>query len=228
MERTPALRLVALAAGLTLALSACTSEDPASSTGENGTANGADGQGTAGPDGATETGDGLQGEPGRNGWLCDYVSPSGTNLAAGGEAVSPRSLVVQDDDEGWVCEVLSGGAGEQEPIIRLSVLPGEEAREEMRAEAEALDYERGPTYLGHSYISAGRVTGLTQCRVPGEDDFVPYTLLGESLLSDDAETTDVLRSSLALAAQGLDRGLGCNPRQVVSDMADDAESTTAP
>lgn len=223
--RNRSLRSTAtVAAGLALLLSSCTtSEDPTPTP-------------TATEDAAATSDDGLEGTEGRNGWLCEYVNASAVNAAAGGEAVTPRQRIVEDDEDAWVCEVLSGGPGEQEPIIRLSILLGEQARAEARERAEAAEgVEPGPEHLGRSYISPGLVTGLTSCVRPGatqRDDQVPHTLIGESFLVDDQEVTEDLRGALSSMAQGLDKGLGCSPKQAVIDQADsdgdDAGTTTAP
>ena len=216
--RTRTLSVAAAGLAATLALAACTSDDPVT-PGDPTTPAG---------DAATTSDDGLEGTAGKNGWLCDYVSPSAVEAAAGGEAVSPRQRIVTDDEDSWVCEVLSGGAGEQEPIIRLSIELGPEAREAARERAEAADgVEPGPQYLGLSFVSPGLVTGLTSCVRPGatkRSDQIAHTLVGESLKVTDAEVTDDLRSSLALMAQNLDKGLGCSPKAAIADQA--AETTS--
>ena len=200
-----------------LALTACTSEDPAppAPTGTD--------------DAAVTSDDGLEGGVGTNGYLCNYVSPSATEAAAGGTAETPRERVVRDDEDGWVCEVLSGGVGAQEPVIRLSILLGEEARAEAREVAEAADgVEPGPDYLGLSFVSPGLVTGLTSCTAPNatsRTEQIPYTLVAEGLGVVDEATTEDLRSALTSMAQNLDRGLGCMPKQARADQAD---GTTAP
>lgn len=211
--------LLPLTAALALILASCTSEDPATGTP------------SATQDAAVTSDDGLEGGPGVNGWLCQYVSPSATAAAAGGTAVTPRERIVQDDEDSWVCEVLTGGAGEQEPVIRLSILLGEEAREQARQRAEAADgVEPGPDYLGLSFVSPGLVTGLTSCTEPGAENRsqqVPYSLVGEALGVVDDETTEDLRSALTTAARNLDQAVGCTPSQAIADM-DGGSATTAP
>lgn len=199
------LSVPTLAVTTVLTVGACTSEDPATETSTSGT-----------DDAAVTSDDGLQGEVGGNGYLCQYVSPATADAAAGGTAVTPRGLVTEDDEDGWVCDVLSGGPGEQEPVLRLSIHLGEEARAEARARAEAEDgVEPGPEYLGLSFISPGLVTGLTSCTAPdatNRADQIPYTLVGESLTIIDEEMTDEVRSALALMAQNLDKSVGCAPK----------------
>lgn len=205
--------------GLALTLSACTSEDAGTARGTAGTAD----------DAALTSDDGLQGQSPQNGWLCEYVSPSAVDAAAGGKAVTPRSLTVQDDEKAWVCEVLSGGKDEQEPIVRLTIALGEEGRATAGQRAEAAQgVQPGPDYLGRSFISPGLVTGLTSCTAPKATDRsqqIPYTLVAEAFKVTTPEVTDDLRSALTIAAQGLDKSLGCSPKQASKDQA---AATTAP
>lgn len=215
--RAPHLLPVTAVTALALALTACTSEDPV------------DEVPPATDDASVTSDDGLEGGPGSNGWLCQYVSPSATDAAAGGTAETPRERIVEDDEDSWVCEVLTGGPGEQRPVVRLSILIGEEFRAEARERAEAApDVEQGPDYLGLSFISPGLVTALTSCTDPAatnRSQQVPYTLVGEALEVVDEETTEDLRSSLTTAARNLDQGVGCTPGQA---LADQEAATTAP
>lgn len=211
------LSLLTAPALLALALTACTSQEPVTETP------------TVTDDAAVTSDDGLEGGTGSNGWLCNYVSPAAAAAAAGGTAETPRERIVQDDEDGWVCEVLSGGQGEQEPVVRLSILLGEQARVEARERAESAEgVEPGPDYLGLSFVSPGMVTGLTSCTTPGaadRTDQMPYTLIGETLGVVDEATTENLRSALSTMAQNLDRGVGCAPRQAVEEQA---AATSAP
>lgn len=213
--RFPTLSLPAVAAGLTLALTACTSDtaDPTPTV----------------DDTAVTSDDGLEGEAGNQGWMCQYVSPRAVEVLAGGEAQTPRQLVTEDDPDSWVCDVLVGGPGEQEPLARLSIMLGEEARQSARARAESEDgVERGPDYLGVSFLSPGLVTGLTLCTAPDATsarDKIPYSLVIESFGETGPEATDRLRQALTEAAKNLDGTMGCSPRRAV---AEDASQTTAP
>lgn len=222
--RTSTSRLAAGLAAAALALSGCTSDEPTPSS----TSGSQDDSGDA----AVTSDDGLTGEPGVNGWLCQYFSPSLVEKAAGGTAVTPRGHVVVDDPQTWECEVLTGGPGEQEPILRVGIYLGEEARDDRRAAAEAAEgMEPGPDYLGVSYVSPGLATALTMCTAPEatrRDDRIPYTLVAEALGQTTPEITQGLVSSLTTVAQNLDQGLGCSPKQAISEMGDDAAQTTAP
>ncbi|GGK58238.1 hypothetical protein [Ornithinimicrobium pekingense] len=215
--RTRTLTLPAVLAGLALLAGACTSED-------------ADPRPTA-EDTANATDDGLEGQAGNQGWMCQYVSPTAVELAAGGEAQTPRELISVDDEDSWVCDVLVGGAGEQEPVIRLSIELGEEARTAARARAEGAEgVEPGPDHLGVSFVSPGLVTGLTLCTAPdatSATEKIPYSLVAESLGETDAEATEHLERALTETAKNLDRTLGCSPRRAVEE-EQDAAQTTAP
>lgn len=216
--RTPARSLAAATVGLTLLLSACTSEsgDPEPSAP-------ADAEGTATAD------DGLEGEAGNRGWMCQYVSPTAVELANGGEAETPRQLVTEDDAENWACDVLVGGPGQQEPLIRLGIRLGEDARAAARQRAEGESgVETGPEHLGVSFVSPGMVTGLTLCADPQSSDArdrIPYSLTIESLGETDAETTDHLQRALTETAKNLDRNLGCSPKRALEE---EAGATSAP
>ena len=216
--RTPARSLAAATVGLTLLLSACTSEsgDPEPSAS-------ADAEETATAD------DGLEGEAGNRGWMCQYVSPTAVELANGGEAETPRQLVTEDDAENWACDVLVGGPGQQEPLIRLGIRLGEDARAAARQRAEGEQgVETGPDHLGVSFVSPGMVTGLTLCADPRSSDArerIPYSLTIESLGETDAETTDHLERALTETAKNLDRNLGCSPKRALEE---EAGATSAP
>ncbi|MFK5635737.1 hypothetical protein [Ornithinimicrobium sp. LYQ103] len=211
--------LTATALVAVLGLTACTSEEPTPTPSTD----------EATSSGGTTTDDGLEGGPGTNGWMCQYASPDAVSAVAGEEPTTVRELVVQDDAEGWVCQVLVGGAGEQETVLTVSVLLGEEYRDAARARAESADgAEPGPAYLGVSFLSPGLVTGLTLCTAPDaarSDDRIPYTLVAESLAETGEDATDALRATLGEAARSLDQGLGCSPQAA---LAEDAATTTAP
>lgn len=205
-----------LTAGLALTLSACTSgtldDEPTTD------------------DAAVTSDDGLEGTAGNQGWMCNYVSPTAIELANGSAPQTTRMLVTEDTEDSWVCEVLVGGKGEQEPVIELAIHLGEEAREEARAEAEGADgVQPGPDHLGVSFISPGRVTGLTMCKDPQSDDVldkIPYTLVATSLGETDAKTTEHLQRTLTETAKGLDKSVGCSPKRAIQE--DAAAQTDAP
>lgn len=217
LSTVPSRRGAALVAGLAVALSACTSEEPEAPP-------------VAAEDSARTSDDGLEGEPGTGtGWLCEYVSPATLRAAVGAEAQSPRQLVTEDDEDSWVCEVLVGGPGEQEPAVRLAIQLGEEARDLARERAEAAAQVRGgPEHLGVSFVSPGLVTALTLCTAPDAQDRgerIPYTLVAESLGETGEEATAGLRQALTEAAKRLDAAVGCSPSQALSD---EAAATTGP
>ncbi len=216
LSTVPSRRGAALMAGLAVALSACTSEGPTPPS--------------EAEDPVVTSDDGLEGEPGTgNGWMCDYLSPAALRAVVGEEPQSPRQLVSEDDEDTWVCEVLVGGQGEQEPVVRLTIELGEEARDRARERAENADQvSEGPEHLGVSFVSPGLVTALTLCTAPGAQDRaerIPYTLVAESLGDTGEEATSALRQALTEAARRLDSSIGCSPRQAVSE---DAAATTGP
>lgn len=160
--------------------------------------------------------DGLEGSEGTSGWYCRYLNAGLIESALGQESTTPRELVVSDTAEEWICEVLNGGPGEQDPILRVSIQLGQDAVDTARTRAEtAEDVQDGPEHLGESYLSAGLVTGLTACRLPTAqrlDDFGPLAIVLESLGQTDATTTQQLRAAASQAAQQLDQSLGCSPK----------------
>lgn len=214
--RITTLRTAAITAGLVLALGACTSEDPASDTSTD--------------DAAVTSDDGLEGSAGNRGWMCQYVSPTAIELANGGEAETPRQLTTEDDDDAWVCDVLVGGKGEQEPVVRVGIYLGDEARAEARTRAEEADgVEAGPDHLGVSFISPGLVTGLTLCTDLTASDTsvkIPYTIVIESLGETDEEVTHHLELAATEAAKSLDKGVGCSPKRAIEE--DRAAQSEAP
>lgn len=213
--RNRALTAVAAVAGLTLVLGACTSGEPDPAPTSDDT--------------AVTSDDGLEGTAGNQGWMCNYVNPKAVELANGSTPETTRMLVTEDTEDSWVCEVLVGGKGEQEPVIELSIRLGEKASEEARARAEAADgVEPGPDHLGVSFVSPGLVTGLTLCTDPQSTDAadkIPYALVAESFGDTGAETTDYLQRALTETAKGLDQSVGCSPSAALRD---EAEQTTAP
>ncbi len=214
--RNRTLTAAATAAGLALVLGACTSGDP-------------DPAPTA-DDTAVTSDDGLEGTAGNQGWMCNYVSPTAIELANGSAPGTTRMLVTEDTEDSWVCEVLVGGKGEQEPVIELSIRLGEQAREEARDRAEAADgVEPGPDHLGVSFVSPGLVTGLTMCKDPQSTDVadkIPYALVAESFGQTDEETTKKLQTALTETAKGLDQSVGCSPKLALKE--DAAAQTDGP
>lgn len=151
-----------------------------------------------------------------NGWLCDDISPDSLQTLAGGEVAAPTEVMLADDDQTWVCEARDGDT----PLMRLSLSVGEEARDAARARARELDGVRGPEYLGESYLSPTLVTGLTLCTDMGQPDagvYEPYTMVAESLVEDEGDYSEPLRSTLGTLAQRLDQGIGCSPKQARSE-----------
>lgn len=206
----------ATATGLALVLGACTS-------------GGADSAPTS-EDTAVTSDDGLEGTAGNQGWMCNYVSPTAIELANGSTPETTRMLVTEDTEDSWVCDVLVGGKGEQEPLIELSIHLGERSWAQARARAEgAKGVEPGPDHLGVSFVSPGLVTGLTMCTDPQSDDpddKIPYALVAESFRQTDATTTEHLQRAVTETAKNLDQSIGCSPKLALQQ--DAAARTTAP
>lgn len=179
---------------------------------------------------------------GGNGWLCEDMSPANLRAVAGGELAEPRELVVADDDTSWVCEAYDG----QAPLLRLSVVVGEEGREEARAlAAETEGGAAGPDYLGESVIGPRQGVAITLCTdvsgtavdndgqegadevpVAGDtegDTRVPYSITAEALGDSEEDVSEALRSTLTLTAGKLDQGFGCSPKAALEEAAQTTE-----
>ncbi|AXH97188.1 hypothetical protein [Ornithinimicrobium avium] len=212
---TRTLTVATTAAGLALVLGACTSggPEPAPTSDEA----------------AVTSDDGLEGTAGNQGWMCNYVSPTAVELANGSAPQTTRMLVTEDTEDSWVCDVLVGGKGEQEPVIELSIHLGEGAWADARARAEGAEgVEPGPDHLGVSFVSPGLVTGLTMCKDPQSDDAgdkIPYALVAESFGQTGAGATEHLERAVTETAKALDQSVGCSPKLAVEE---DAAQTTAP
>lgn len=201
---------LAAATALALALGACTSEhDPAEETTPAATEEAA-----------------ATGGPASGGWLCSYLGPSTLRAVAGQESQESQEfqeVTVQDDRQGWACEVRDG----EQPLVGISIQRGEAARVAAQERAEqAEDVRQGPEYLGVSYLSPRLVTGLTLCRdvgSPGSEEYEPYTMVAEALTDSDDDVSDELRSALTQLAATLDQTVGCSPR-----MANQAAAATTP
>lgn len=214
--RNRTLTAAATATGLALVLGACTSGGPEPAPTSDDT--------------AVTSGDGLEGSAGNRGWMCNYVSPKAIELANGSAPGTTRMLLTEDTQESWVCQVLVGGRGEQEPVVELSIRLGQAAREEARSRAEAAEgVSPGPDHLGVSFVSPGLVTGLTMCTDPASSDVadkIPYTLVAESFGQTDEKTTHQLQAVLTETAKGLDQSVGCSPKLALQQ--DAAAQTDGP
>lgn len=206
--RTRPTILAALTASFSLLLGACsTSSDPEPSpTGQDGT----DTQDTAGPQ-PQEEAVGSTAEPIR-GFLCRYVDEDAQEAVAGGAMQDPYQVIVANDRDSWVCETRHG---DDEALVRVSILRGADVWSSQRALAqEEADVTEGAEYLGESYRSARRITGLTMCAgvVDGESTHEPYALVVEALPESDEDVSGQFTKTASALARSMDQTVGCSPR----------------
>lgn len=179
---------------------------------------------TAGTDDSAVT-TGVPQGPTANGYLCRYLGPDQLAALGGGDPAEPLQVDVQDDPTHWVCEARDG----EETLARVSILLGEDlAAAERETATSAEGVQSGPDYLGESYVSARRVSGLTRCHVPdgqGSTTWGSYTMVIEALGESDEDLSKHLLTAAGAAASSLDQAVGCSPKLARSE----AESaTTAP
>lgn len=205
--RTRPTILAALTASLGLLLGACTSDtDPGPSPSPGAQA---DGSGAAQDAQDTERA-GSTAAPAR-GHLCRYVPPATQEAVAGHDLVDPYQLMVANDPDSWVCETRDG----EEALVRVSILRGDGVWSDQRALAQEQEgVIEGPEWLGESYQSARRITGLTMCGVvrDGEATHEPYALVVEAVNESDEDVSRVLSTAASSLARSLDQSLGCSPR----------------
>lgn len=213
--RTRSLPAAALTASLALLLGGCTSGDapPVEPSPDARTGEAAPDDGTGDED-ADEDGAGTTAPPAARGYLCRYITQETQETVAGGELEDPYEVTVQDDPESWVCEARDGDRA----LVRVSILRGEGIWDTQRDLAHAEEHgevEDGSPWLGESYTSARRVTGLTMCAQPdgdGPEDYEPYALVVEALPDADEDVSSELNNAASAAARGIDQSIGCSPR----------------
>lgn len=205
--RTRPTILASLTASLGLLLGACTSDtDPAPSPTEQA---GGSEDGTAAPQEDTERA-GSTATP-VSGHLCRYISPGTQETVAGHDLGDPYQLIVTNDQDSWVCEARDG----DEPLVRVSILRGEGIWGEQRALAQEQEgVAEGPDWLGESYLSQRRITGLTMCTgvVDGQASHEPYALVVEAVNESDEDVSDALSTTASTLARSMDQSVGCSPR----------------
>lgn len=210
--RTRPQTAAAVTAVLALLLAGCTSG--AEPDGPTGTAT----QDADSTDEATTDGVGTTAPPAARGYLCRYVSLSAQEAVAEGELDNPYQLMVEDDEDNWVCETQDDG----EPLVRVSILRGEDVWAQQRALAEAEEgVQDGPEWFGQSFASARRVTGLTMCSRPdgkGAEDYEPYALVVEAMPDSEENVTEQLHSVASALSRGVDQALRCSPRMARGEL----------
>lgn len=145
------------------------------------------------------------------GHLCRYVSPGTQHAVAGQDLLEPSQLIVANDPDSWVCEARDGDRG----LVRVSILRGEGVWRDQRALAQEQEgVTEGPEWLGESYRSARRVTGLTMCStvVDGEATYEPYALVVEAVVASDEDVSGALSTTASTLARSMDQSVGCSPR----------------
>ena len=206
--RTRPTILAALTASLGLLLGACTSDsDPGPSPAEQ--TDGPEENGTAAPDESTESA-GSTAAPDR-GHLCRYIAPGTQETVAGHDLVDPYQLIVANDQDSWVCEARDG----EEGLVRVSILRGQGIWGDQRALAQEQEgVVEGPEWLGESYRSDRRITGLTMCAtvVDGGATPEPYALVVEAVNESDEDVSSVLSTTASTLARSMDQTVGCSPR----------------
>jgi hypothetical protein len=193
-------------AGASLLLAACTSEGPDTAEPDVVTLTSAPGPAEAGT--ASDTG-----------WYCALIEEELVATATNGALDRARESMVSNDDDAWVCEVNLVAGDSYETVLRLSVYPnGQEETDAFRAElADAEGMERGPAFLGESYVVPGRTVALMQCNLPELEGQPggpgPYAFQIEGLSGPAAELTEELRSPVRRLVTQIDQSVGCFPTQ---------------
>ena len=213
--RTRPMILAALTASLTLLVGACSSEsDPQPSpTGQTGTS---DEDGTAAPQ-VDQDAVGSTAAPVR-GYLCRYITQETQEAVAGRELSDPHQVLVANDANSWVCEARDG----DESLVRVSILRGEDAWGTQRALAQEEEgVTEGAEWLGESYQSARRITGLTMCagQVDGEATYEPYALVLEAVTESDEDVSSALNRTASTLTRSLDQAVGCSPKMARGEIS---------
>lgn len=206
--RTRPMILAALTASFSLLLGACTSGSEPTGQTDSGTEGTASEQNTPQPQ---EEAVGSTAEPIR-GYLCRYVDERAQEAVAGGALQDAYQVIVANDRDSWVCETRHG---DDEALVRISILRGEDVWSDQRALAQEQEgVTEGPDYLGEAYQSARRITGLTMCVgvVDGEATHEPYALVVEAVPDSDEDVADEFSRTASALARSMDQTVGCSPR----------------
>lgn len=199
--------LVTLTASLGLLLGACTSDtDPEPSPTEQA---GGQADGAPAPEDEVERAGSTAAPVG--GHLCRHISAGTQEAVAGQELAEPYQFIVANDPDSWVCEARDADQG----LVRVSILRGEGVWPEQRALAQEQEgVTEGPEWLGESYRSARRITGLTMCSavVDGEATHEPYALVVEAVTESDEDVSGALSTTASTLARSMDQSVGCSPR----------------
>lgn len=217
--RTRPTILASLTASLGLLLGACTTDtDPAPSPTEQ--PDGSEENGVAAPEEGTEEGSERAGSTAAPvaGHLCRYISPDTQETVAGHDLAEPHQLIVANDPDSWVCEARDG----EESLLRVSILRGQGVWSDQRALAQEQEgVAEGPAWLGESYLSARRITGLTMCTavVDGQATHEPYALVVEAVTESDEDVSSALSATASTLARSIDRAVGCSPKMARGEIS---------
>jgi hypothetical protein len=211
--RTRPSTLVALTASLSLLLGACSSGTDTAP----GPTEPADAQADVTAPEPQEESVGSTAQPVR-GYLCRYVDQQAQEAVAGGALQDPYQVIVANDRDSWVCETRDG----DQALVRVSILRGEgvwSAQRDLAQDQEGVT--DGAEYLGESYRSARRITGLTMCAgmVDGEATHEPYALVVEALPESDEDVSGDFSKTVSALARSMDQTVGCSPRMARGEIS---------
>ncbi len=197
--------------------------------------NGSSGDDT-GPDQSTRTSAApdLEGAVPSGDWWCRLIDREIVEVATDGRTEEAREVLRQNDEEGYLCEVVlpvDGGPG-TEPVLALAVQINDEgAADAARQEAEAApEAQPGPDYLGESFVMPGRTVSIVSCKAPvgsaAEGSEVPFVISLRATSESGGQLTDELIDPVRRSLVEVDQGVGCSPS--TADNSDDSSATSAP
>ncbi len=195
--------------------------------------NGSSGEDT-GPDESAMTSPLLEGAVPSGDWWCRLIEREIVEVATDGRTEEAREVLRQNDEEGYLCEVVlpvDGGPG-TESVLALAVQINDEgAADAARQEAEAApEAQPGPDYLGESFVMPGRTVSIVPCKAPvgsaAEGSEVPFVISLRATSESGGQLTDELIDPVRRSLVEVDQGVGCSPS--TADNSDDSSATSAP
>ena len=195
--------------------------------------NGSSGEDT-GPDESAMTSPLLEGAVPSGDWWCGLIDREIVEVATDGRTEEAREVLRQNDEEGYLCEVVlpvDGGPG-TESVLALAVqINDEAAADAARQEAEsAPGAGPGPDYLGESFVMPGHTVSIVPCGAPvgtaEEGSEVPYVFSLRASSESGGQLTDELVDPVRRSLVQVDQTVGCSPS--TADGSDDSSATSAP